>query len=132
MEANELPYIKMLPTTCTPTCATSQSIGLDLYSPVSVIILAHDKVLINTGVAFKILIGYYGQVAPCSGMALHHHIHIGAGVIDPDYIGLVQVLLLNFGHQSHVVEANNRIAQLILEKIAYLILCEIPSLPDTE
>ena len=65
-------------------------------------------------------------------MALHHHIHIGAGVIDPDYIGLVQVLLLNFGHQSHVVEANNRIAQLILEKIAYLILCEIPSLPDTE
>ena len=65
-------------------------------------------------------------------MALHHHIHIGAGVTDPDYIDLVQVLLLNFGHQSHVVEANNRITQLILEKIAYPILCEIPSLPDTE
>ena len=65
-------------------------------------------------------------------MALHHHIHVGAGVIDPDYIGLVQMLLLNFGHQDHIVEANNRIAQLILEKIAYLILCEIPSLPNTE
>ena len=65
-------------------------------------------------------------------MALHHHIHVGAGVIDPDYIGLVQVLLLNFGHQSHVVEANDRIAQLILEKITYPILCEIPLLPETE
>ena len=132
MEAIKLPYIKMLPTACMPTHATPQSIGLDLYSPVSVIVLAHDKVLINTGVAFKIPMGYYGQVAPHSGMALHHHIHVGAGVTDLDYIGLVQVLLLNFGHQSHVVEANNRIAQLILEKIAYPVLCEIPSLPDTE
>ena len=60
MEAIELSYIKMLPTACTPTCATHQSIGLDLYSPVSVIISAHDKVLINTGVAFKIPMGYYG------------------------------------------------------------------------
>ena len=93
--------------------------------------LDHDKVLINTGVAFKIPMGYYGQVAPHSGMALHHHIHVGAGVIDLDYKGPEQVLLLNFGHQSHIVEAN-RIAQLILEKIAYLILCKIPLLPDTE
>ena len=48
---------------------------------------------------------------------LHHHIHVGAGVIDPDYIGPIQVLLLNFGNQNHVVEEDNRIAQLILEKI---------------
>ena len=60
MEAMELPYIKMLPTAHTPTCATAWSIGLDLYSPVSVIIPAHDKVLINMGVAFKIPMGYYG------------------------------------------------------------------------
>ena len=89
MEAIELPYIKMLPTAHTPTCATPQSIGLELYSPVSVMIPAHDKVLIDTGVAFKIPMGYYGQVALHSGMALHHHIHVGAGVIDLDYIGPV-------------------------------------------
>ena len=60
MEAIKLPYITMLPTAHTPTHATPWSIGLDLYSLVSVIILAHDKVLINTGVAFKIPMGYYG------------------------------------------------------------------------
>ena len=60
MEAIELPYIKMLPTAHTPTCAKPWPIGLDLYSPVSVIVPAHNKVLINTGVAFKILMGYYG------------------------------------------------------------------------
>ena len=65
-------------------------------------------------------------------MALHHHIHVGVGVINPDYIGPIQGLLLNFDNQNHVVEADNRVAQLILEKIAYPILCEILSLPNTE
>ena len=130
MEAIELP--KMLPMAQTITCTTPQSIGLDLYSPTNIIIPLHDKVLINTGMAFKIPMGYYGHIALLSWMVLHHHIHVGAGVINPDYIGSVQVLLLNFGSQNHLVEANNRIAQLVLEKIAYPILCQILSLPNME
>ena len=60
MEAIELPYMKLLPTACIPTCATLKSIGLGLYSPTSVLIPAHDKVLINTRIAFQIPMGYYG------------------------------------------------------------------------
>ena len=52
MEAIELPYMKLLPTACMPTHATPKSVGLDLYSPISVLIPAHDKVLIDTGIAF--------------------------------------------------------------------------------
>ena len=76
--------------------------------------------------------GYYGHIASQSGLALHHHIHVGAGVIDPDYTSPIQVLLLNFGNQNHIIEANNRIAQLILEKIAYPVLCKILTLPNME
>ena len=57
MEAIELPYVKLLPTACTPMCATSKSIGLDLYNPISVLIPAHDKVLVNMGIAFQIPMG---------------------------------------------------------------------------
>ena len=32
--------------------ATPKSVGLDLYSPTSVLIPAHNKVLIDTGIAF--------------------------------------------------------------------------------
>ena len=64
MEAIELPYIKLLLTACTPTRAIPKSIGLDLYSPTSVLAPAHDKVLINMGIAFQVLMGYYGQIAP--------------------------------------------------------------------
>ena len=132
MEAIELPYMKLLPTACILTCATPKSIGLDLYSPTSVLVPAHNKVLINMGIAFQIPMGYYGWIAPRSGLALHHHIHVGAGVVDPDYTGPVQVLLLNFSPQNHAIEVNHCIAQLILEKIAYPILCEVPQIPPTE
>ena len=60
MEAVELPCMKLLPTTCMPTCATPKSVGLDLYSPISVLIPAHDKVLIDMGISFQIPMGYYG------------------------------------------------------------------------
>ena len=60
MEAIELPCMKLLPTACMPRCATPKLVGLDLYSPTSVLIPAHGKVLIDTGIAFQIAMGYYG------------------------------------------------------------------------
>ena len=64
MEAIELPCMKLLLTACMLTCATPKSVGLDLYSPTSVLIPAHDKVLIDTGIAFQIPMGYYGSNSP--------------------------------------------------------------------
>ena len=78
-----------------PTHASPKLVGLDLYSPTNVLIPAHDKILIDTGIAFQIPMGYYGQIAPRSGLATHHHIHVGAGVVDPDYTGSIHVLLMN-------------------------------------
>ena len=132
MEAIELPYMKLLLTACMPTCATPKSVGLDLYSLISVLILAHSKVLIDTGIAFQIPMGYYGQIAPRSGLAIHHHIHLGAGVVDPDYTDSVHMLLLNLSSQDHAIETNHCIAQFILEKVAYPILCEVPQMLPTE
>ena len=132
MEAVELRFLRTLPTARVPTRATTKSVGLDLYSPVSVVVPPHGKILIDTGIAFQIPLGYYGHIAPRSGLTLHHHIHIGAGVIDPDYTGAVQVLLLNFGLKSQAIEGNTRIAKIILEKVAYPILSEVPQLASTE
>ena len=48
--------------------------------------------------------------------------------MDPDYTGSFQVLLLNLSSQNHAIEVNHCIAQLILEKVAYPILCEVPEM----
>ena len=105
---------------------------LDLYSPTSVLILAHSKMLIDTGIAFQIPMGYCGQIAYRSGLAIHHHIHVGTGVVDPDYTGSVHVLLMNLSSQDHVIEKNHHIAQMILEKVAYPIICEVPQMLSME
>jgi dUTP pyrophosphatase len=44
--------------------------------------------------------GYYGRVAPRSGLAVKNFIDVGAGVIDSDYRGEVKVLLFNFSDQE--------------------------------
>ena len=132
METVKLPCLKLLLTACMPTCATSKSVGLDLYSPTNVLIPAHDKILVDLGIAFQIPMGYYGQIASRSHLAIHHHIHVGTGVIDPDYTGSVPVLLMNFSSQDHVIEKNHCIAQMILEKVAYLVICEVSQMLPTE
>ena len=89
MEPIKLPYVKLLPYTCTPKCATPKAAGLDLFSPTSVLIPEHGKTLIDMGITFQIPMGYYAWIAPRSGLAIHHHIHVGAGVVDPDYTGSI-------------------------------------------
>ena len=131
METIKLPCLKTLLTACMPTRATSKSVGLDLYSPTKVLIPAHDKVLVDMGVAIQIPMGYYGWIASRSGLAIHH-IHVGAGVVDPDYTGSIHVLLMNFSSQDHVIEKNHRIAQMILEKVACLVICEVSQMLPTE
>ena len=132
METVKLPCLKLLPTVCMPTHAISKSVGLDLYSPTNVLIPAHNKILVDLGIAFQIPMGYYGRIASRSGLAIHHHIHVGAGVIDPDYTGSVHVLLMNFSSQDHVIEKNHHIAQMILEKVAYPVICEVSQMLPTE
>ena len=61
----------------------------------------------RSGIALQIPMGYYGRIASRSGLAIHHHIHVGAGVVDPDYIGSIHVLLMNFSSQDHVIEKNH-------------------------
>src|SRR6185437_9774808 len=56
--------------------------------------------------------------APRSSLAWKNSIDVGAGVIDSDYRGNVGVILFNHSDQDFKIAAGDRIAQLILERIA--------------
>ena len=58
--------------------------------------------------------------------------HVGAGVIDPDYTGEIKVLLINNSKHYYQVKEGEPIAQLILEKASMPILKRIKELPTTE
>ena len=87
----DLPFVKMSSNAVTPTRATEQSVGLDLYSPANYIIPPCSQLLIPTQIKLGIPLGHYGRLASKSGLAILHHLHVGAGVIDPNYTGEISL-----------------------------------------
>ena len=94
MELIELPFVKMSTNVVAPTRATEGSVGLDFYSPVDYIITPHSQLLIPTQIKLQIPLGYYGRLASKFGLAILHQLHVGAGVIDPDYTREITVLMI--------------------------------------
>ena len=101
-----------------PTKQSALAAGYDLYSLNDCVVPSKCRLLINAGFKIKIPPGYYGRVAPRSGLASKKWIDIGAGVIDADYRGVVYVLIINNGLEDFAIKKHDRIAQLIIEKIA--------------
>ena len=131
MDFIELPFVKMSTNAVTPTRATEGSVGLDFYSSADYVIPPHNQLLIPTQIKLQIPLGYYGRLASKSSLAILHQLHVGAGVIDPDYTGEIMVLLINTASHVHPIMRGDPIAQLILEKVSIPILREVKELPPT-
>ena len=93
---------------------------------------ARGKELILTDLQIQLLDDCYGRIAPSSGLALNHHIHVGGGVIDRDYRGNVGVLIYNHSDTPFIITQGDGIAQPICEKISYPTIEEVQSLDITE
>ena len=126
-----MPFVKISTNAVTPTRATEGLVGLDFYSPADYVIPPHNQLLIPTQIKLQIPLGYYGRLASKSGLAILHQLHVGAGVIDPDYTGEIMVLLINTASRVHHIKRGDPIAQLILEKVSIPILREVKELPPT-
>ena len=131
MDLIEMPFVKISTDAITPTRATVGSVGLGFYSPADYVIPPHNQLMIPTQIKLQIPFGYYGRLASKSGLAILHQLHVGAGVIDPDYMGEIMVLLINTASRVHSIKKGDPIAQLILEKVSVPILREVPQLPPT-
>jgi dUTP pyrophosphatase len=110
-------FIKLSPHATIPSKATPGSIGLDLYSIDSYIVMPGQRIVVSTGLRVLLPDGVYGRIAPRSGLAVKHGLDVGAGVIDPDYTGEVRVVLFNHDMLNpFIIKPGYRIAQLILER----------------
>ena len=100
-----------------PTRGSLSAAGLDLYAAECTTIPAGCNGMVTTGISIsQFPQGCYGRLAARSGMALHRSIVVGAGVIDPDYTGIIKVVLFNLGKKPLDVTIGDRIAQLVCER----------------
>ena len=116
----KLKFQKLNPKAILPSRASENSCGLDIYSAEEIIIKKGSRYGVHTGLAMVIPHNHYGRIAPRSGLALRKGIDVLAGVIDSDYRGELICLLINFGEDDFKVNIGDRIAQLIIEKVAIL------------
>jgi dUTP pyrophosphatase len=114
-----------------PQRASEFSAGLDLHSIESVSLQPGERRLVRTGLAVAIPEGFYGRVAPRSGLAVKHGVDVMAGVIDADYRGEVGCLLYNAGNETISLPAQTKICQLIIEQIITPDAVWADSLSDT-
>ena len=61
--------------------------------------------------------GFYGRVAPRSGLAAKQGLDVLAGVIDSDFRGELCCVLYNTSDTALALLARSKICQLIIEKI---------------
>ena len=114
--------VKILsPRATKPTSSTPQSVGLDLYSAskTSITIPSDGGIAsIPTDIAIEPPDGTYARIASRSGLAFKQNVHVIGGVIDPDYRGNISIGLCNHNEKEFTINQGDRIAQLVLEKVA--------------
>ena len=119
-----------------PEYATSQSAGLDLRANIEspITLKPLERRLIPTGLRIALPEGYEAQVRPRSGLALKHGVTVlnTPGTIDADYRGELMVLLVNLSNEDFVINAGERIAQMIITKYETVVWEPVDLLDKTE
>jgi dUTP pyrophosphatase len=118
-----------------PAYATPGSAGMDIraFLPAAVTLKPMERQLIATGLFIALPAGYEAQVRPRSGLALKQGITClnTPGTIDSDYRGEIKVLLVNFSTEDQLISNNDRIAQLVINKVEQARLILVQQLEDS-
>lgn len=117
-----------------PTYATAGAAGMDLRTLVEVRLEPLERKLVGTGVRVAVPPGYEAQVRPRSGLALRLGLGMvnSPGTIDSDYRGEIGLIMINFGSTAVEIPAGERLAQLVLARVARAELVQIEELDVTE
>lgn len=127
----KLQFKKLHESASLPSRSNAGDAGYDLSAVEHWTIPVGKRALVDTGLAVAIPGGHYGRIAPRSGLAVKKGLQTGAGVVDSCYRGSVKVLLFNQGEDTVFITPGDRIAQLIVERIATPEPEWVDELPET-
>ena len=112
-----LRFKQLEPRAVLPKRGSALAAGLDVCGIEALEIEPRQRVMARTGLAVAIPPGFYGRVAPRSGLAAKNGLDVLAGVIDSDYRGEIVCVLYNTGDETIKLPAGSKVCQLIIEQI---------------
>ncbi|MCL4423291.1 MAG: dUTP diphosphatase [Actinobacteria bacterium] len=136
MAALEIPFRRLDDGLPIPAYARDGDAGMDLRASHRAILEpGGGRQLVGTGIAIAIPSGWAGFVQPRSGLALRHGVTClnTPGLIDSGYRDEIKVILVNLDPVTpYRVERGDRIAQLVVQRVEQIALCEVSVLPASE
>ena len=128
-----LRFKRIHPDAVLPAYAHPSDAGMDVRSVADIVIPRGGRALVPTGLVAMIPPMHEIQVRPRSGLALKHGITVlnTPGTIDAGYRGEVGVILINAGEKDFTIARGDRIAQMVVQKLADIELVAAEQLSDT-
>lgn len=119
-----------------PNYQTEQAAGMDLHACINepIVLQPLERVMIPTGFAIELPVGYEAQIRARSGMSIKYGITMvnGIGTIDADYRGEIGILTINLSNQPFTIEPEMRIAQMVIAKYECIDWNEVKFISETE
>jgi dUTP pyrophosphatase len=116
-----------------PAYMTEGSAGMDLAAALDgdLTLLPFARVLIPTGIAVALPLGFEAQIRPRSGLALKEGVTLvnSPGTIDSDYRGEIQLIAINLGTEPVVIRSGQRVAQMVVQRVCRVNWQEVEELP---
>ena len=126
---------KLNPNAVIPTYGSPYAAGADLYACIDeeIIIEPGQTVLIKTGLAIELEIGYMALIYARSGLASKRGLAPAnkVGVVDCDYRGEIMVALHNHSTVAQAVASGERIAQMVIAPYITAEFNEVDELSET-
>lgn len=116
-------FKKLDPKATLPQAMTGGAAGLDLVCLNRIAVTPNrwssKAAIVRTGLAMELPSGYYAEVVLRSSTGRDTKLRLAnqVGIIDSDYRGEIMLYVENVGDHLEIIDAGQRIAQLLIHKI---------------
>lgn len=114
-----------------PAYASEAGPGIDLYSLVGVTIEPGARVVVSTGIAMAVPVGYVGLIWNKNGMVTEEPLKVTGSRIDSGYRDEITVELTNAGSETLSISAGDQIAQILIQQVHRAHLIEAADLSSS-
>lgn len=123
---------KLDPLAIIPTKAHKTDLGYDLFALEHTLIMPSWVTKVRTGISCKFPTGFGAIVKDRSSVASNHQIFVKAGVIDETYTGEIVIIFFNPHINATIINAGDKVAQMILVPTISKEIEEVDELVETE
>ncbi len=122
---------RLYPDAILPQTMREGDAAMDFSSYRDYVIKPWQRIVVETGVAIAVPLGYWGNVRDRGGLPAKHGLHTMGGVFDSNYRGEVQIIMINLGREDYKISKGDRIAQMLIEKHEDIEIQEVEELDQT-